>query len=211
MSARTGSSTGRQRAASVGCPGSFDVADSRYAGIGSSARTSPNNAEPTASRARARETAVPRRDSMSSASYSTPVYRLIAGSVGDVAAARRCDRSRDPATAESPNARRQPGRSAASADQLVDERWHAAAAAPGSSARPGEGGAVAADALGLRRRQQHDHDRKGYRAYLLEPYLYKDADHRRRRTCRRGSIPGDRSDAALARTHRAAHGHARAW
>ena len=56
-----------------GLSGNFDVAESRYAGTESSACRRPKSAEPTASRARARPAAAPVSDSMSSASYSTPV------------------------------------------------------------------------------------------------------------------------------------------
>ncbi len=44
------------------------VAESRYAGTGSSARSSPKSADATASRARARPAAAPRSEPASSAS-----------------------------------------------------------------------------------------------------------------------------------------------
>ena len=144
-----------------GCPGSFDVADSRYAGIGSSARTSPNNAEPTASRAVHGIRCAPQGSDIQGVVQhaGVPVDR---GQSRRARGARRCARSRDPAMARARAHACMPA-CPQSARPARRRARRATAAAPGSSERPAAAGYRRSGVLGLRRRQQDDHERKGYR------------------------------------------------
>ena len=132
------------------------------------------------------------------------MYRLIAGRAGASrsAALRSISWSWD---ADIPSARLQADGSAASAISSSTSSARTGASAGKLNASRRSGRTVAPGPLGLRRWQQHDHERKAY-LHRRAPYLYKDAHHRRRRTRRRGGLARGRGHAALARLHRAAHG-----